>query len=129
MRSGERVQLAPLPEGVGARDVAYPGPMIGEWKVTRVLVDVEFPGGMAGVDEAQARGLLASKRKQHDVFAMRFIRNEQLVPKGVVEDRAFNTAALLKVTHAHTYTHARTHTDIDTGKHNHTNKRPRPSSG
>lgn len=95
---GRRVDLRPAPGALDIRapDVVYPGPMLGDWKVTRVLTDVEFPRGKSAVEANVAEGMLARKGIQHDVFPIRFIRNEQLAPHGVVEDREFNTHSLIK---------------------------------
>ncbi len=58
---GRRVELRPAPGAVDIRapDVVYPGPMIGDWKVTRVLTDVEFPRGKSAVEAKVAEGMLA----------------------------------------------------------------------
>ena len=58
---GRRVDLRPAPGALDIRapDVVYPGPMLGDWKVTRVLTDVEFPRGKSAVEANVAEGMLA----------------------------------------------------------------------
>jgi len=88
------VMLHPEPNGTGTLDVSFPGPMQGQWRVTRVLTGVEFPKGRNAVDKQVADRMMGQKGIRHDVFPMRFIENKALVPLGVVQDRVRNFLAL-----------------------------------
>lgn len=63
-----------------------------------MLTEIELPRGRDAVEKKLLERLEARKGIQHDVFPMRFIQNKALVPLGVVEDRGYNLAGLIKAT-------------------------------
>jgi hypothetical protein len=81
--------------GMGPPDVGFPAGMLGRWSVRRLLVDVEFPQGQAGLEEDPTASQLLQRKGVIEQFSARFIQGKGGL---IVADRDYNARSMEKST-------------------------------